>query len=172
VTIQLSIQGTTGSTSLHIGEEITYVLSALSVEAGASVQFTSNVLIGSFYNWIGIGNVIFAGSLLSRFCPVFVLPGFTYTNDAIQIPLTALPGLSTEEADVITGDWREIAQALLLALNNYLASIRATVQPQTASVFLLEDYNARHRELGYGMKRKFTVTFTVNFTPSDLTAEN
>ena len=48
--------------------------------------------------------------------PTHWLPGYSATGSAITIPLSALPGLDSSEADASTGDIRKIARALAAAL--------------------------------------------------------
>lgn len=49
--------------------------------------------------------------------PSHWLPGYTATESAVSIPLSALPGLSAAEADASTGDIRKVARALFAALH-------------------------------------------------------
>ena len=48
--------------------------------------------------------------------PTHWLPGYTATSSSITIPLSALPGLSSDEADASTGDARKVFRALMAAL--------------------------------------------------------
>ena len=66
---------------------------------------------------------------MAAILPADLFPGYelvaangTVTAQSIVIPLSALPGLSAAEADEATGDGREVARQLDLAIHeNYAA---------------------------------------------------
>jgi hypothetical protein len=98
--------------------------------------------------------------------PLNVFPGFTSDGVSISIPISSLIGLSTSEADNVSGDWRKIFQSLLLTLEAHLSDISILDRPAACSLFMLENWNAKSSlfEYGYGTKRIFHVHFNINYT--------
>jgi hypothetical protein len=79
----------------------------------------------------------------TRFAPRKVLPGYTNTPTTISIPIADLIGLTAAEADVVTGDWREILQAILLRAVEYHGSFVWSDQPRTYEPFGMNLLNSR-----------------------------
>ena len=102
---------------------------------------------------------------LTEISPIAIFPGYLSDGESISFPLSLFPILSAEEADVVTGDWRKIIQAMLMHLNEYLLSITLVDRPQTIHTFMLENWNAKSPmfEYGYGNKRIFQVSFNINY---------
>jgi hypothetical protein len=140
------------------------------VSLGVSNVLANNALAlcyitGSSY---AFGN----GSFLSRFSPQRVFPGLSSNGTSIIIPISSLPGISVEEAGTETGDWRKIFQSMLICLDEYLSGVDILVRPQTISSFLLENWNAEHRELDRGVRRNFSARFNINYVMSKIVDED
>jgi hypothetical protein len=67
--------------------------------------------------------------------PTTVFPGYTFDNDTLHIPLSALPTLKAEDADPETGDSRQVLHAInattykwLKELNEEDRSTKLTIQ--------------------------------------------
>jgi hypothetical protein len=81
----------------------------------------------------------YAGTPLNtRFDPPLLWPNYTSDGTNITIPIADLEGLTAEEADAATGDWRKILQAFLLSAVTYHRSFVWSDQPRTYSAFSAE----------------------------------
>jgi len=73
---------------------------------------------------------------MAAILPADLFPGYelvaangTVTAQSIVIPLSALPGLSAAEADEATGDGREVARQLDLAIDTAIAALATEDKP-------------------------------------------
>lgn len=73
---------------------------------------------------------------MAAILPTALFPGFEYvtaagtvTADSIVIPLASLPGLTAAEADPTTGDGREVARQLDLAIHEAYAGLDVELRP-------------------------------------------
>lgn len=69
----------------------------------------------SFYVGAGVGHLF-----KELTYPYFLFPGYSSDEDSIVIPIADLPGMTAEKADAVDGDWRELAQSVLLCVSSYL----------------------------------------------------
>jgi hypothetical protein len=73
---------------------------------------------------------------MADIAPTVLFPGFelvsangTVTADSIVIPLADLPGLTAAEANPTTGDGREIARQLDIAIHEAYAGLSSEARP-------------------------------------------
>lgn len=66
--------------------------------------------------------------------PTSLWAGYVYANDTLSIPLANLDGLTAAEANATTGDWRAIAQALLVTLYNHYNGLATADKPAAMTV--------------------------------------
>lgn len=125
--------------------------------AGAST-FSPEILIP--FHAHGTSSCSLLSAQIQRFAPLRVF-GSSYTSDgnSITFPYYALAGFTAEHADPITGDWRQLIQALLYSAKTYLDTIppSSTLCPQTVELFMLEDWRRKDARFGRHMKRSFTL---------------
>jgi hypothetical protein len=84
----------------------------------------------------------------------------------VTIPISALPGISSAEADATTGDWREILQSLFRVTDDWVNGLEPENAPKTVKSFMLEDWNRKNATFGRHMKRSFTVQFITTSPPA------
>lgn len=61
--------------------------------------------------------------------PTAMWSGYSSDGTNITIPIAALPGLTSDEANASTGDWRNIVLALVSKAYDYYASLPAADRP-------------------------------------------
>jgi hypothetical protein len=83
-------------------------------------------------------------SEVSLLAPRAVFYGYTFDGTSLSIPIADLAGLSVEEADVVTGDWRKILQAVLTYSVEYHSNFQWSIQPRTYDVFKMDLPNSRY----------------------------
>lgn len=108
-----------------------------------------------------------------HFMPVNIWPGYAFDGVNITLPIAELPGLSVDEADTVTGDWRDVFQSILLSLSDYMAwdkddPIHVWARPSTIGVALLEDWN---RPTVNEMRRSIRVKFNIQYAIQKITEE-
>jgi hypothetical protein len=114
------------------------------------------------------------GSYITRLAPVRWMPGYTSDGTSITIPIAALgENITAAEANAVTGDWREILQAVLVKTNEYHRSLSPTElkQPKAFGSFVFTDYNSQHPIFGSGLKRTIRVKFHLLQNQTDLASE-
>jgi hypothetical protein len=97
--------------------------------------------------------------------PGFVIPGYSSDGTNITLPIASLIGLSAAEADAITGDWREILQAILLRAVEYHKTWVWSDQPRTYNPFGMNLLNSRTFD------RHFGITFYVDMGEANVAQE-
>lgn len=137
---------------------------------GTAVLFADNtILLGTI-----VGSAVFEGEgrSRSRFAPFDVWPGYSSDGTTITIPLADLFGqLTAEEADTVTGDWREITQALTLSAGVYYDTLSYSNRSKTFEFYNLSNYNARSARFGRCIQRKLVTKFNTIFTTNDVISE-
>ena len=79
----------------------------------------------------GTSTAVGAADAESKFRPKDLFLGYESDGTSITIPIASVIGLTAAEADTVTGDWREVLQAVLLridALRALLAELRRLEQ--------------------------------------------
>lgn len=170
--ISLSIGGTS-TTTLSIGS------SGGSESYGASIGDSLVHGIGipiSIGSSVGSSTVSSIGSTISRFAPSRLCSSYLFDGTSISIPISCLPGLSVGEAHAVTGDWREIFQAICLLNHDWYEIFKpsSSLYPDTYRSFKLENPNARSTifQYGIGELRTFLEEFNVTYKVSKLKDEN
>jgi hypothetical protein len=100
-----------------------------------------------------------------RISPEQAIPGYSSDGTSITMPIASLIGLTAAEADVVTGDWREILQAILLRAIEYQQTWVWSDRPVTYRIF---GHNQYARET---LDRSFAVTFFTNMGEPDVAPE-
>jgi hypothetical protein len=83
--------------------------------------------------------------------PVYVIDGYSSDGTNITIPIASLIGLTAAEADAITGDWREILQAILLKAVEHHRTYRWSLQPQTYNPFGMNLFRTQTFDRHFGI---------------------
>jgi len=78
-----------------------------------------------------------------RVAPEQAIPGYSSDGKNITMPIASLIGLSAAEADAVTGDWREILQAILLRAVEYHKTWVWSDQTRTYEPFKMDLLNSR-----------------------------
>jgi len=91
----------------------------------------------------GTATVSGAFAAFSELPPIALWPGYESDGTSITIPIASMIGLTAEEADAVTGDWREILQAVLLRSVEYHRSFTWSEQPRTYNAFGMNLLNSR-----------------------------
>lgn len=190
--ISLSIGGVS-TNSLSIGSDTVIVLhvgtsTGSSTVAGIGVSVYSGSTSGSTtVNGIGIpqsvGNTSGDSTVsgisditILRFAPNRVCENYFFDGTSIHIPISCLPGLTAEEANSVSGDWREIFQAFCLLNHDWYNLYKPSggLDMQTYRSFKLDNPNARNSifQYGIGELRTFLEEFNVTYKVSKLKDEN
>jgi hypothetical protein len=102
-----------------------------------------------------------------RLSPIYLWDGYSSNGTNITIPIAQLPGLSAAEADAVTGDWREILQAILTSsLNHSKLYVKQSLVSQldTYSIYRLNLY-------GRTTNSHFTVKFLTDMGEPNVAPE-
>ena len=83
-------------------------------------------------------------SEVSLLAPRAAFYGYTFDGTSLSIPIADLAGLSAEEADAVTGDWRKILQSVFVYLVEYHKSFQWSIQPRTYDAFKIDLLNSRY----------------------------
>ena len=100
-----------------------------------------------------------------RLSPEQVLPGYSSDGTSITFPIASVIGLTSAEADAVTGDWREIIQAILLRAVEYHKTWEWSDQTRTYEPFVLNLLNSRTFD------RHFLIHFLVNMGEPNIAPE-
>lgn len=102
---------------------------------------------------------------ISLLAPRAIFYGYEFDGTSLSIPIADLIGLSVEEADAVTGDWREVLQAILLTATEYHRSFQWSIQPRTYNPFGMNLLNSRTFD------RHFGITFYVDMGEANVAPE-
>jgi hypothetical protein len=102
---------------------------------------------------------------LARWSPKYIFPNYLSDGTNITIPIASLIGLTAAEADAVTGDCREILQAIFLRAVEYHRSWTWHQQPRTYSPFGMNLLNRRTFD------RHFSITFHVDMGEANVAPE-
>jgi hypothetical protein len=100
-----------------------------------------------------------------RLSPEKVLPGYSSDGTNISIPIASVIGLTAAEADAVTGDWREILQAILLRAVEYHKTWVWSDQTRTYEPFKMDLLNSRTFD------RRFLIHFIVDMGEPNVAPE-
>ena len=103
--------------------------------------------------------------ILSEFAPKLVFPGYRANWTTVVIPIADLIGLTAEEADAVTGDWREILQAILLRAVEYHNAWTWSDRPRCYSPFGMNLFRTQTFD------RHFAITFYVDMGEANVAPE-
>jgi len=95
--------------------------------------------------------VTFPSEYGTELSPGYVIEGYSSDGTNIIIPIASLVGLTAAEADAITGDWREILQAILLKAVEHHRTYRWSLQPRTYNPFGMNLLNSRTFDRHFGI---------------------
>jgi len=85
--------------------------------------------------------------------PRYLFPGYDFDGTTLSIPIADLLGVTAAEADAVTGDWREVLQAILLRAVEYHRSFTWSEQLRTYNAFVMNQLN------NSTYNRYFSITF-------------
>jgi hypothetical protein len=97
------------------------------------------------------------------FPPFLVFSG--YITNEVTIPIADLPGLTAEEADPVTGDWRKIVQSIFLASLQHEEPIPWSSIPKSYSIFKYDLYGQDQ------IQSHFLIKFFTNPISPEVAAE-
>jgi hypothetical protein len=185
--VDLNIGGGSGSTDLNIGASPMLgmlVLRGYPVEVqarfGGSSPFVSISITGYAAELerlaversieTAVGYITLSGTpaelgQISYLAPSVLWPSYSFDGTAITISLDDFIGLSSAEADAVTGDWREVLQALLLWNCQFTASLAWSSKPKTFDSFVLNLLNSETFD------RHFLIHFIVNMGDPNVAPE-
>jgi hypothetical protein len=83
-------------------------------------------------------------SVYKIFPPNSLFAGYAADGASLTIPIASLTGLTAAEADAVTGDWREILQAVMLYCVEHHKEFQWSDQPRTYDAFKLDLLNSRY----------------------------
>ena len=95
--------------------------------------------------------------------PTALWTGYTYADDKLSIPLAALDGLTADEANATTGDWRAIAQALQVTLYNHYNGLAAADKPTALVVSTPSVQAVTSGDFSGTVKATYSTSFYLNF---------
>jgi hypothetical protein len=86
----------------------------------------------------------------SEFRPKDLFTGYGFDGTSISIPISSLLGITVEEADPVTGDWRELMRALLTTAHDYHKSFAWSARLRTFDGSMVQWFtNGYNAELFY-----------------------
>lgn len=108
-----------------------------------------------------------------NYVPTNMWPGYTSDGTNITIPIAEIPGLSVAEANAVTGDWRDVFQALLLNLDEYMDwtredAVGVYIRPRTVHIAVFENWNLPTVNQ---MKRSVRIKFNIHYAMQTLAEE-
>jgi hypothetical protein len=65
--------------------------------------------------------------------PSDLFPGYESDGTDITIPIADLIGLTAEEADAVTGDWRKIVQTMVRVMGNHMGLLSGSARTRTVT---------------------------------------
>jgi hypothetical protein len=111
---------------------------AIGLAAGTSL---AQYLVQFAGSAVGTATVIGVADAASKFKPLDLFVGYSSDGTSITIPISSVIGLTAEEADAITGDWREVLQAILLRAVEHHRSFTWSEQLRTYNAFGMNQLN-------------------------------
>jgi hypothetical protein len=99
------------------------------------------------------------------FPPNSLFVGYAADETSLTIPIASLIGLTAAEADAVTGDCREILQAILLRAVEYHQSFVWSEQPRTYNAFGMNLFRTQT------LDRHFAITFHVDMGEANVAPE-
>lgn len=100
-----------------------------------------------------------------RVAPEQVIPGYSSDGTNITLPIASLIGLTAAEADAVTGDWREILQAILIKAVEYHNAWTWSDRPKCYSPFGMNLFRTQTFD------RHFAITFYVDMGEANVAQE-
>ena len=97
----------------------------------------------------------------------YVASGGTVAANSIVIPLSALPGLTTAEANATTGDGRKVMYEISKAAHVNLQGLDAADRPAQFST----GESTPSGQAANEVRKSYTFTFDLNITDTDIAAE-
>ena len=123
---------------------------AIGLAAGTSL---AQYLVQFAGSAVGTSTVIGVADAASKFKPLDLFVGYSSDGTSITIPISSVIGLTAEEADAVTGDWREVLQAILLRAVEHHRSFTWSEQLRTYNAFGMNMLNSST------YNRHFSTTF-------------
>jgi len=114
---------------------------------------------------VGTSTAIGVLDATSRRRPKDLFLGYEFDGTSITIPIASVIGLTTEEADAVTGDWREILQAVLLRAVEYHRSFVWSEQFRTYNAFGMNLFRTQTFD------RHFSITFYTDMGEANVAPE-
>lgn len=99
----------------------------------------------------GTSTAVGAADAESKFRPKDLFLGYESDGTSITIPIASVIGLTDAEADTVTGDWREILQAVLLRSVEYHRSFVWSERLRTYNAFGMNLPNSRTFDRHFGI---------------------
>jgi len=120
-------------------------------EVAVGIAFGSSVVIGEGLigeivgeatgSAVGTSTAIGIADAETKFKPLDLFVGYSSDGTSITIPISSVIGLTAEEADAVTGDWREVLQAILLRAVEHHRSFTWSEQLRTYNAFGMNQLN-------------------------------
>lgn len=104
---------------------------------------------------------------MANITPNELFPGITLSGNSLVIPLAALDGLSTTEANPTTGDGRKVAFELVKAIVNRYTGLSPTSRPTRMSVASVPPIGMTATIA----RRSYTLNFDVDVSQTDIADE-
>lgn len=107
-----------------------------------------------------------------QIAPDELFAGYSFANNTISIPLAALPGLSSAEADAATGNGMEVLRQIVDASQATIAGLAPTARPTKATITKPNPSIASGSGVAPGtLSQSYTLTFQLQPTGLQLAAE-
>ena len=99
--------------------------------------------------------------------PTAVFTGYTFASNTVSIPLSALPGLSSAEADASTGDIRAVLTAIIEQANVAITALSAGSKPTNFTIASTRSTTGSNIEVNWSVKGTFPLTVSSLNYPSE-----
>lgn len=103
--------------------------------------------------------------------PTALFPGYTSDGTSITIPLAAIPGLTSVEANATTGDWRNVFLSLCHTVLTYYDSLAVADKPQAFTADLPTVGRVRSGDLIGALRMVYSFEFYNDLPLTDVADE-
>jgi hypothetical protein len=103
--------------------------------------------------------------------PTALWSGYSFDGTDLSIPLAALTGLTSAEANATTGDWREIMLAIISTAHTYYTALAAADKPQAFESGTPIYQTQTTGDLAPSVKVTYKMDFYVNLDVTDVADE-
>jgi hypothetical protein len=140
----VTILDSPGAAAIGLSAVLSITPDGYYVPAG-SIAFSVNIGLHEDFVPIGVISLSQQVPLVDfPFQPRNLFSGYAADGTSLTIPIASLTGLTTAEADAVTGDWREILQAVMLYCVEHHREFQWSDQPRTYDAFKMDLLNSRY----------------------------